>query len=229
MIFRRSDWLVGGAVAALTLFTSGAIQPASAATMSYALDTILGGTLTPSAFNYGTFTYADNANGSVDFTIDTNPTGERVQEVFLNYNDTRFSNATSFTVTGDVTSFQTKENNQQADGYSSGKFDIQLPSNGNIGFAPITFNIALASQTLTIADFEFIDTSNSLYNAVHLGACGSNVPGCPSGQSIWVGGDGLTTTQFNNKSEVPEPTSMALFGVGVIGLGMLRRRMRPAS
>ena len=64
------------------------------------------------------------------------------------------ADSTNFIVTGDVTTYQTKKNSEQADGYTSGKFDIQLPSNGNIGFAPITFNIALSGRRLTIEDFE---------------------------------------------------------------------------
>jgi PEP-CTERM motif-containing protein len=195
---------------------------ANATPITYQLNTVLGGTLTSSAASYGTVTYADGVNtNTVNVTIALNGSGQKIQEFIFNYNDTKCSNSTAFSLTGDVSTYSINENGTQADGYSAGKFDVQTPQNGNIGTQPITFNIALAGTNLDPGDFNFLDSSGKLYNAVHVGNCGTSTcqpNGLTNGDaSIWLGSAPASTS-------VPEPASVALLGLGMIGTGVIARR-----
>jgi hypothetical protein len=183
------------------------------------------GILSPS---YGTLTYADNASdpNKVDVTIDltSNSSGDprKALHFFFNYDDAKFGNSTSFVFTGDLTTYSIAENAQKPDGYS-GFLDIQSPATGNGGFEPITFTIALAGTDLNPADFNFLDTLNKIFAAVHIGNCGPESGICdqtsPGGNSIWVGATPRTTT-------VPEPTTLLLLGAGLLLVGMARTRTR---
>src|SRR4030095_3907406 len=129
------------------------------------------------------------ANDTVDVTIDLTGSGSKALEMAFNYDDTKFSNATPFVLTGDITTALIDENNIKADGFNGGDFDVQVPKTGNGGFEPITFNIALAGIDLTVADFNFLDTSSQLFNAVHIGNCLEGTPKCPAEHKCLVGYD----------------------------------------
>ena len=217
------------AALAATVALGASAVTAEAATITYDLNTVLGNTLT-STSSFGTVTYTDGAKNEGFTTVDVNvaindngtinDSGRKIQEFIFNYNDAKFSSTTNFVLKGDVNTYKISENGVQADGYSAGKFDVQTPSKGNIGPQPINFNIALAGTDLTIADFEFLDTSGKLYDAVHVGNCGDTT--ClPSGgtgnASIWIGSGAPSTP-------MPEPASFAILGAGLLGVGMMRRK-----
>jgi hypothetical protein len=214
----KKHLLGGAALAALASLAGGR---ADAATIVYDLTCIIGGSLTCGQPSYGTVTFADNASNTskVDVAIDLTGSQEKVQSFYFNYNDTKFSNSTTFAFTGDVTTYSISENHQQADGYSSGKFDIQTPAHGNIGTEPISFTIGLASVDLNPADFAFRDTSGKLYNAVHIGNCDFGI--CSDRvTSVWVGAP--------DPVAAPEPGSLGLLAAMLLGLTTLARRLKHA-
>jgi hypothetical protein len=216
--------LMGGiAVCAVAMLAgSGSSQ---AAVITYALNEIIAGgsVLTPTP-SFGSVTYSDNASDAnkVDVSISLNGTGQKTLSFFFNYNDATFGSSTPFVLTGGVTTYINSMNNEQADGYTAGMFDIQTPASGNGGTEPLNFTIALAGTNLDPSDFNFTDSSGHLFNAVHIGNCGDVVctpAGLNGDASIWVGSGPPTS--------VPEPASILLLGSGLLPLALLRRRKAP--
>ena len=181
--------------------------------LTFDLNCILSSSGCTASASFGTITLTDNGN-NVDIAVDLNGSGvEKVLLVFLNYDDSLFSNSSAFDLTGSKT-ISVDENNQQADGYSTGNFDLQLPATGNLGFEPFSGTITLASTNLDTTNFDFTDTSGVFFAAVHIGDLNG-----VNDSSIWVGSGG--------SSQVPEPSTLLLLGSGLIGLGFWgRKRIR---
>ena len=209
--FLRLALLSGAAAALVSVIDAGAAQ---AAPITYQLNTIISGnTLTPTT-SFGTVTYSDNGT-SVDVTIDLADHSNGVSKMTMNYNDTKFPiSGYTWSVGGDANTIAATENGVQADGYTLGKFDINISKSGNGGLSgtePYTFTISLKDTTwpygsdynLDPTDFAF-STTGGLYNAVLIDC-----------DPIWVG---------SAVTPAPEPMSLALLGVGITALGFIRRR-----
>ena len=196
------------------------LWPASGEALSFSLNCIMTGsnTCTPSV-SYGTISFTDNDDG-VDIQVDLVGTGQRIQTVLFNYDDAKFAND-PFSIAPSVS---VVENGNTLPPFNGGGFDLQIPSQANMNTPdPYLGTLALASVNLDPGDFNFKDSSGTLFAAVHIGTCGPNEPAaCLPGQtgtnSIKVGalGDPLTP--------VPEPTTLLLWGTTVVGLGLLKRR-----
>jgi hypothetical protein len=141
------------------------------------------------------------------------------QQFFLNYNGFPLPSGYNFVTNN--TSVDVNQNGQQADGYSIGYFDLQIPDGGNISGNPFTTTLALFNGTdylnLDPEDFAVLSTNGALYSAV-LQTKGNS----------WFGstecggcGDDVTPT--------PEPASLLLFGSGLSALAFRMRRRKQSS
>jgi len=213
---------IGLKVAALVGLMAAGFWPASGEALSFNLNCIMTGsnTCTPSV-SYGTISFVDNGNG-VDVQVDLVGTGQRIQTVLFNYDDNKFAND-AFAIAPSVT---VAENANTLPPFNGGGFDLQIPSQANMNTPdPYLGTLTLVSVNLDPADFNFKDSSGTLFAAVHIGTCGPNEPAtCLPGQtgtnSIKVGalGDPLTP--------VPEPATLLLWGTTVAGVGFLKRWRR---
>lgn len=111
-------------------------------------------------------------------------------------------------------------------------FDIAVPGTGNLGNDPEPVTLALSLMLngtlydLDPADFNFPASlgTQKLFAEVHIGSCGGLLLGCvDSIDSIKVGSmeEGGSDPGGN---PVPEPTSVLLISVGLLGMALTRRR-----
>lgn len=132
------------------------------------------------------------------------------------------------------------EDNIKADGYK-GLFDLYIPDGGNFGdFGDVTFLLKLedgaggwfnlSPDMFNFKDFDDGKGGNLLYLAAHIGNCGPTredpklstcTPSLTGPDSIWVGASngGIVPPDV-----IPEPGTLALFGIALAAMGVTRRR-----
>ncbi|MCC5621241.1 hypothetical protein [Nostoc sp. CHAB 5715] len=226
--------------ATAVVISSSVFSPANAASFTYNLDCVISGTVGTKKYDggstcakvdtsFGTLTIKDNATDAkkVDVVIDLAGTNKhKIQTFDLNYKDDKFDNKSLFEISAaspyavaKKNAITVDEDKQKASGYK-GKLDLEInPSSTGASNDGFTATISAKNFDLNAADFNFQDTLNQIFAAVHIGNYGVK-PGESGNNSIWVGASSYYQAPPKPKY-VPEPrttVALALFALGALGL-----------
>jgi hypothetical protein len=183
--------------------------------------------------SFGTVELEDLAGadvGKVKVTVDLGMAGDqKFRDLMLNFAGT----ATTITDSDAGNTVSLSSNAFSITPYS-GDFDIG--GSGGQGWSATTtgpYSTVLAGNVaISTTDFLTLDTGGNLYAALHIQAIGNANGGTCDGESTppcapGVNGDGslkIGAPVVLPGGDIPEPTSLCLFGAATAALAMVRRR-----
>jgi len=202
------------------LLAGTAASSVQAASITFNLDSTIDGSGVTSTTPLGTLTLTDNGN-YVDIVVKLNNPSWKILDLALNFDDSRFSNFSRFSLVNE--GLKVSEDKIKQGGYK-GYFDLVIPGKGNIGEYGYYYDtiklLGSGNTVLHVSDFMFKDTKDLLYAGLHIGNMGSYTKG---GDSLWVGASSVA-----QPSAVPEPSTVLLLGLGMLGAFLFRKRITPA-
>ncbi len=220
----------------------GSPAPASAAAIIFDLNCSITSLGCTAGSTYGTLTLVDVTylgEDAVRLDVDLVGAGiHKIQEITLNFDTAAAGTALPSATLSSGTSLDYSPDSIKADGYK-GDFDIQIPDGGNLGFEPYSSIIYGASSADLFASYfnqtvpAFAGSTALLYAAVHVGNtnCTNDtptecIPGTGGRGSLWVGATGFRVPPLDPPPPVPEPGSLALLGLGLLGAAARSRGRR---